>query len=316
MGKSALGFGFAAATGIIWGGQWVVGKSALARVDSFNLTTLRYAGAALLLLGLLAAVEGRRALRLDGHGLRLFLLGTLGFAGFNLLGFAGLHRAGPESASLITALAPLLMVFVLWLRGDGRPARSTVVALAVAIVGVALVIGRGNPVSVFSGALGWGDLLVLGGVVSFLLYTVGARDMPGFSPLRYTALTASLGWLTIATVTAVADGTGVARVPAGADVQAVLPQLAYITILGAVVAVTFWNVATLRIGPQNTALFTNVMPVTTFTIEIVRGYEASAAELGGAVLTVLALVGGNLASRGVRYRVARGNASQPGYAAR
>ena len=49
---------------------------------------------------------------------------------------------------------------------------------------------------------------------------------------------------------------------------------------------------------------------------IARGYHANGAELGGAMLTVLALVGGNIASRGVRYRFARGKASQPGYAAR
>ena len=60
---------------------------------------------------------------------------------------------------------------------------------------MSLVIGHGDPASIFRGALGWGDLLILGGVASFILYTVGARDVPGFSPLRYTALTASLGWL-------------------------------------------------------------------------------------------------------------------------
>jgi drug/metabolite transporter (DMT)-like permease len=316
MGKT-LGFAFAATTGIIWGGQWVVGKSALGYFDAFNLTALRYAAAALLLLAVLAAVEGRRALRLDGRGLRLFLLGTLGFAGFNLLAYAGLNHAGAESASLITALSPLLMALVLWARGDGRPARATLVALGVAIFGVLLVIGHGDPLSVFRGALGWGDLLVLGGVASFILYTVGARDVPGFSPLRYTALTASLGWLSIAAATAVADATGGAHLPSGGDVRAALPQLAYITILGAVVAVTTWNIAASRIGPQNAALFLNLMPVTTFAIEIARGYRAGAAELGGAALTVLALVGGNIASRGIRYRrVARGNASQPGYAAR
>ena len=316
MGKT-LGYVLAATTGIIWGGQWVVGKSALGHVDAFNLTALRYAAAALLLLVVLAAVEGRRALRLDGRGVRLFLLGTLGFAGFNLLAYAGLNHASPESASLITALSPLLMALVLWARGDGRPARSTLVALAVAIFGVLLVIGHGDPISVFRGALGWGDLLIVGGVASFILYTVGARDVPGFSPLRYTALTASLGWLSIAFAAAIADATGAAHVPSAGDVRGALPQLAYITILGAVVAVTTWNTAASRIGPQNAALFLNLMPVTTFAIEIARGYRAGAAELSGAALTVLALVGGNLASRGIRYRrVARGKASQPGYAAR
>jgi drug/metabolite transporter (DMT)-like permease len=231
MGKT-LGYTLAATTGIIWGGQWVVGKSALGHVDAFNLTALRYGAAALLLLVVLAAVEGRQALRLDGRGVRLFLLGTLGFAGFNLLAYAGLNHASPESASLITALSPLLMALVLWARGDGRPARSTLVALGVAIFGVLLVIGHGDPVSVFRGALGWGDLLVLGGVAGFILYTVGARDVPGFSPLRYTALTASLGWLSIAFATLIADATGAAHIPSGGDVRGALPQLAYITILG------------------------------------------------------------------------------------
>ncbi len=316
MGKT-LGFALAATTGVIWGGQWVVGKSALGHIDAFNLTALRYAAAALLLLVALAAVEGRQALRLDRRGVRLFLLGTLGFAGFNLLAYAGLNHASAESASLITALSPLLMALVLWARGGGRPARSTLVALAVAIFGVSLVIGHGDPISIFRGALGWGDLLVLGGVASFILYTVGARDVPGFSPLRYTALTASLGWLSIAAAAVIADATGAAHVPSTGDVRTALPQLAYITLFGAVVAVTTWNIATSRIGPQNAALFLNLMPVTTFAIEIARGYRAGAVELGGAALTVLALVGGNLASRGIRYRrVARGNAAQPGYAAR
>ena len=49
MGKP-LGIALAATTAVIWGGQWVIGKSALAHVDAFNLTTLRYAAAAPLML--------------------------------------------------------------------------------------------------------------------------------------------------------------------------------------------------------------------------------------------------------------------------
>jgi drug/metabolite transporter (DMT)-like permease len=228
-----------------------------------------------------------------------------------------LHRhAGPESASLITSLGPLLMAFIIWRRGGGAPARSTLVALGIAILGVLLVIGKGDPLSVFTGALGWGDLLVLAGVASFLVYTVSARDLPAFSPLRYTALTAAFGWLSIAGVTAVADATGGAHVPSGGDVRAVLPQIAYITLLGAVVAVTTMNIAARLIGPQDTSLYLNVMPVTTFAIEIARGYHAGPAEIGGAALTIAALVGANVVSRGWRYRPTRGKAARPGYAAR
>ena len=75
----ALGMVFGATTGIIWGGQFVVGKSALGRVDAFPLTTIRYAAAAILLLGLLAVSEGRAALSPGARWKRLFWLGTLGF---------------------------------------------------------------------------------------------------------------------------------------------------------------------------------------------------------------------------------------------
>src|SRR3954454_5644159 len=189
--KNVTGMALAATTTVIWGGQWVVGRSALSHMDAFNLTAIRYAVGALLLLGVLALVEGPRALRLDGHGLRLLWLGTLGFAAFNLLAYVGLAHAGPTSASLITSLAPLLAALILWQRGAGRPSRATSIALAIAIFGVAVVLGHGDPLAVFSGSFGWGDALVLGGVASFLFYTLGASSVHGFSPLRYTTLTAA-----------------------------------------------------------------------------------------------------------------------------
>src|SRR5205085_2704035 len=114
-----------------WGGQFVVGKSALSRVDAFHLTAIRYLGAAVVLLAVLAAVEGRRALSLDGRALRLLWLGTLGFAGFNLLAYEGLQHAQPQSAALVAALGPLLMAVAIWLRSRVRPSRPTAVALVV-----------------------------------------------------------------------------------------------------------------------------------------------------------------------------------------
>src|SRR6266480_162504 len=126
---TALGAIFATTTALAWGGQFVVGKSALGSVNAFPLSTVRYAVAALLWLVVLAAVEGPRSLRLDGRGRRLLWLGSLGFAGFNLLAYTGLDHARPQSASLIVALAPLLTALVLWRRTGRRPATATFVLL-------------------------------------------------------------------------------------------------------------------------------------------------------------------------------------------
>jgi drug/metabolite transporter (DMT)-like permease len=297
---TTLGVLFATTTAVVWGGQFVVGKSALESVNAFPLSTIRYAFAAVMWLVVLLALEGRAALRLDGRGRRLFWLGSLGFAGFNLLAYTGLAHARPESASLIVALGPLLTALVLWRRTRVRPARSTFLLLGVALFGVALVVSAGHPLSIVHGAVGWGDALVLGGVFSFVLYSLGAAEFPRFSPLRYTALTAGLGWLTIAAVTVVATGAGLVPRPTGAELWAVTPEILYLAIPGAFVAVLTWNAAIATIGAQNTVLFSNLIPVTTFAIEIVRGYRPNVAELAGAGLTIGALVANNLLARRTR----------------
>ena len=295
--NATLGVLFATTTALVWGGQFVVGKSALQTINAFPLSTVRYALAAVLWLLVLVVLEGRGSLRLDGRGWRLFWLGTLGFAGFNLFAYTGLAHARLETASLIVALGPLLTALVLWHRTKVRPARATFVLLGVALLGVALVVSAGHPSSILHGALGWGEVLVLAGVLSFILYSLGAAEFASYSPLRYTALTASLGWLTIAGATLVAIATGLVAVPTTAQLTSVWPQIAYLAIPGAFVAVLTWNAAIKAIGPQNAVLFSNLIPVTTFAIEIARGYRPNAAELLGAALTIGALVASNLLAR-------------------
>jgi drug/metabolite transporter (DMT)-like permease len=95
-------------------------------------------------------------------------------------------------------------------------------------------------------------------------------------------------------------------VPSGGALWAVTPQIAYLAVPGAVVAVLTWNAAVERIGPQTTSLFGNLIPVSTFAIETVRGYRPGPLELAGAVITIGALVANNLLSRPRPARVERG----------
>jgi hypothetical protein len=89
---------------------------------------------------------------------------------------------------------------------------------------VALVISGGDPASILDGSIGWGDLLVLGGVLSFVLYTLGAARFTDLSPLRYTARTAALGWISIAGATVGATALGLQSVPSADAVRDVGPQ--------------------------------------------------------------------------------------------
>jgi drug/metabolite transporter (DMT)-like permease len=71
----------------------------------------------------------------------------------------------------------------------------------------------------------------------------------------------------------------------------------YVIVIGALAAVLAWNEGVRRLGAPNAALFMNLVPVVAFAIAIGRGYHPDAAELGGAAITVAALIGANLAAR-------------------
>src|SRR3954447_10635214 len=157
-----------------WGAMFPIAASALHRVDAFPLTAIRYGVAAVVFVGLLLAVEGRQALRAEGRSLELFVLGSIGFAGFNLLSYLGLEHTRAQDAALIVASQPLLMVLALWLMYKQAPARTTLAAMGVALLGVALVITRGHPSSLLSGEGSGGDLMILVGAAGWVVYTLGA----------------------------------------------------------------------------------------------------------------------------------------------
>jgi drug/metabolite transporter (DMT)-like permease len=279
-----------------WGAMFPIAAHAIPIVEPFHLTALRYGIASIVFAALLWLIEGRASLR-PQRTVRLWLFGTLGFAGFNLLSYVGLEHTGPRNAALIVPTMPLVTALVRWLRDGTKPAAATIGATFVALAGVVLVISRGDLASLAEGGVGFGSLLVLGGVFGFVVYTLGAADFPEWSPLRYTTLSAVLGTVSILAITEVATVAGWVNAPSAGDIADVWPELAFIVVMGALVAVLAWNSAIRSMGPQNTALFINLVPVTAFVISIGGGYRPGTVELAGAGLTIAALVGGNLLAR-------------------
>jgi drug/metabolite transporter (DMT)-like permease len=282
-----------------WGAMFPIAAHAFPSVEPFHLTALRYGLASVAFVALLWRIEGRASLRPE-RTLRLWLFGTLGFAGFNLLSYIGLEHTDPRNAALIVPTLPLVTALIRWLRDGIKPAPVTIGATFVALAGVVLVISRGDLASLGEGGVGFGSLLVLAGVVGFVLYTLGAADYPEWSPLRYTTLSAVLGTVSIFAITEIATVAGWVSAPSPGDVADIWPELAFIVVMGALVAVLAWNSAT--------ALFINLVPVTAFVISIGSGYRPGAVELAGAGLTIAALVGGNLLARspsGARVRIRR-----------
>ncbi len=285
-------------TVLIWGGMFPVAKGALQALDAFWLSSLRYGIAAPVLVAILYWREGAAALRYRGKFLQASFYGVVGFSGFSVLVFVGLARSRPEHAAIIMALQTPIAAFVHWALKGTRPANFTLVCVSVAILGVFLVITKGDPVHAFAGGAFLGDALIFLGAMSWIAYTIGAVSFPGWSALRFTTLTCLPGTAGIFVITAIATLGGYASAPAGATVVANGWELAYLALLTVVLAVLFWNMAIGYLGALNTMLLGNLVPVVTFAIRIFQGHRFEAVELAGAGLVVAALIANNLYLRG------------------
>ena len=118
---------------LLWGLNFVAGKLALAELPPLLLTSIRFSAVALLL----APVFRPRLVQLP----RLALLAmTLGVGHFALL-FVGLRDADAGSAAVTVQLGVPFSVLLAWACFGDRPDRRSVIGMALAFAGVALLAG-------------------------------------------------------------------------------------------------------------------------------------------------------------------------------
>jgi drug/metabolite transporter (DMT)-like permease len=291
---------------LCWMPLFSVAKRTLPYVDAFALGSLRYAIGVAVFVALLVAVEGRTALRYDGRFADAALSGLIGITGFNLFVWIGLSYTLPEHASIILALQTPLIALGVWLTRGTRPPRFTLGCVAVAIAGVLLVVTKGDLAralaDIAAGGALLGDVLVLLGAVSWVIYTLSAARFPAWSPLRFTALTCIPGAAGLVAGNIVAIAVGAAGVPSAGAIAGVAWQILYFSVGTVVLGVLAFNQANRRLGPLNTMLMLNLVPIGVFGIEAALGRSFSAVELAGALTVVGALVANNLYLRGVSTR--------------
>lgn len=298
---ATAGFALTLGAVLVWGGQLPVAKAAMADLDGYTITLVRYGAATLVMLALVAWREGTASLSGGGRMGLAAAAGTLGMAASGLMVFVGLSLTRPEVAVVIIALQPAMTAIAEWLLKGRRPARFTLACLVVAFLGVVVVVTRGGSglaelVRTSPRAL-LGDVLVFFGAAAWVAYTLMADRLAGWSTLRVSALTCLWASAAILLVWLIAVLLGAASPPSGAALERHGWRLAYLSLLGVLAAMFLWNAGSRRIGPLNAMLVLNLMPVVTFAIRALEGARFLPAELAGAAMVVGALIANNLYQR-------------------
>lgn len=288
---------------VSWGAMFPVSERALVHIDPFYFSFIRYGSVSILLVIWLIMKEGVKSLRLEGKLLPLWFFGTMAFTVYNFFVFLGqksLGKPGVILASIMEAMIPLIAVLILWFFKHQRPSNFTLGCIAIAFIGVFMVITKGD-LSFFSAA-GSGPLwvfVIFIGEVGWAVYTLGCNSdsFDSWSSLRYSTLSCVLGSLTAGLFVAIMTGMGYIEIPTAGTLFTIKWEMVFMILVAGLIALISWNVGIKYLNPINGSLFINFVPVTTLVISMIQGYELTLYDMAGTVLIIVALVCNNLYQR-------------------
>jgi drug/metabolite transporter (DMT)-like permease len=279
-------------TAVLWGGNAVVARGLLDVVTPAQLAFARWLVALACLLPF-AAVERRaiaRSLRADGRA--YLILALLGFAPQTLLTYTALAHTTALVLGLLNSAIPVLIVASAAALYARRPRRLEAIGLAISCAGVLTIVAQGSAATLLALRFNGADLLALGAMFVWALYTLRLATRPrGLSLPSFTFVTALIGELAIAPI-AVAD---VAMHGLAAPDARTLGGILFIGLLPSLVAALLYAFGVARLGAVRAGVLTHLVPVfaalfaVTFLGEKLRPYHALGFVLvaGGALVCCL-----------------------------
>jgi drug/metabolite transporter (DMT)-like permease len=240
---------------LIWGLNFSVTKGAFATFPPLAFTAVRFAIASVVLVLLVRRLEGKAALPKGALG-RLIVLGVVGNTFYQIAFISGLARTSASNSALILAAMPPVTAVAAAALGVDPVRPRILVGVAIASIGVALVI-LAEGAGLAGGGLA-GDLLSLAAVGCWAVYTIGLRRVPPeVTPLRVTSITTVAGLPGLV----IAGGDELLRTNWRGVGASGWAALAYATVFSLLLAYWLWNRSVAAVGPSRTVIYMCLTPV-------------------------------------------------------
>ncbi len=266
---------------LCWSGSWTAGKLGVAAIPPFELSTIRFAIAGVLMLAIARAT--RAPLGLPRLPL-VILAGAFGIFAYNALVFFALtFTPASDGALIVPTINPVLTVLFASFIGE-RLTANKLVGLAVATVGAAIVIAAATGLT-FTGERLAGDLLMLGGAACWSVYAIlGAINTRHGSPLGVTAIACLAGAAMLFPLGFLEHGyADVPTWPLGAWLD-----IAYLVVFATTIGFVLFYWAVRRFGAGLASMVSYLVPIFALVqaVVILGEHPALLEIVGGAIILV------------------------------
>ena len=246
-----------AATTLFWAGNSIAGKMAVGHVSPMLLNAVRWS-VVLAVLGF----AGRRAIATDWqvirrNGIYLLTMGAVGFTLFSVALYSALLYTSATNASIEQGCIPLLVFMFSYLLYGTRTTPAQLGGFVVSFSGIVLTATHGEPGRLLRLDVNFGDVLMIGGILTYGLYTAALRRKP------------QLHWMSL--MTALCAGAVISALPflwAEAAASATIPPdatgwaiIAYVVVFPSLLAQIMYIRGVELIGANRAGLFINLLPI-------------------------------------------------------
>lgn len=290
-----LPYGMLVGAVFFWSSTWVLSRLVWQDVTPVSLAFWRWVVALLIMLpfGFREAWARRRHIA-ERWGTYL-VLGITGVSFFNTLVYLALRTTTAVNVSMISASTPMIIVGMSWLAYRETIRRGQTLGILFSLVGVAIIITRGDPTLPRSLEFRAGDLWVLVAMLFWAYYSVALRRRPQeLSPFAFMTVVTACGVLVmIPCYLAEWYWFGTMRAT-----PLTIGTVVYMAVFASVAAFYLWNRGILAVGANRSGPFIHLMPVfTTVMAMLVLGERVHAFHLYGVAMIFLGIL---LASRAGR----------------
>jgi drug/metabolite transporter (DMT)-like permease len=248
----------------LWAGNAIAGRVLVGSISPITLSAVRWGLAALLLLPL-----GWRVF-MPGSALwqnkkRFLLLGLFGVGSYNVLLYLALQTSTAINVTLIGASMPIWMLFIGAVFYQVKPSILQMIGAVVSLLGVGIVLTRGDLMALLSMQMVVGDLLIMLATILWAFYS-WMLSRPGASTERQwpwaeflmAQVTVGLLW------TGFFDGFEIVAGHAFIDLNWWTASLIVFVAIGpSLIAYRCWGLGVNGAGPTVAAFFANFIPLFT-----------------------------------------------------
>lgn len=267
---------------LFWAGNYVFGEYLVAEMSPLQMTFSRWLIAVFFLVPLAHWIERPNWRNVWKEWKTLFVLALLGVISYNFLLYEALQYTTSLNAALVNSINPAVIVLFSVLFLKEKISMKNGIGLFVSLMGVLLVLTKGQLHLIIQNTYNQGDLLMLIAILVWTIYSIIGRKTKELPPISATSISVIFALLIMLPMVVVSSSDFNFQLSRHA-----VMGIIYMGIFPSVGSFIFWNMSLRQIDASKAGIYLNLITVFTAIFSLLLGNPITFVQIIGGLFVFI-----------------------------